>query len=104
MVLLLLGGTTAYLVLPNGLDMTQGYPLLLTALGTAFVLTDLVTPSNRRLWFVGLMFAIAGFAGIVITTQMLDEKIVQTLGRFLPVALGVLAVLLIIPFFRRTGQ
>jgi hypothetical protein len=101
MAMLLMGGTAAYLLLPNGLDIAQGYPLLLTALGTAFVLTDLATPSNRRLWMVGLMFAIAGFAGMAITAQLLDAQIIATLSRFWYVALGVVVLLLIVPIFRR---
>jgi hypothetical protein len=100
--MLLMGGTTAYLVLPDGLDIARGYPLLLIALGTAFVLTDLVTPSNQRLWLVGLIFAIAGFAGMVITAQLLDAQIIATLSRFWYVALGVVVLLLIVPIFRRS--
>jgi hypothetical protein len=102
MAMLLMGGTAAYLILPNGLDIAQGYPLLLIALGTAFVLTDLVTPSNQRLWLVGLIFAIAGFAGMVITAQLLDSQIIATLRRFWYVALGVVVLLLIVPIFRRS--
>ena len=102
MALLLMGGTTTYLVLPNGLDIVQGWPLLLTALGTAFVLTDLVTPSNQRRWLTGLILAIAGFAGLVVTSHLLEARIVATLGQFLPVALGILLLLLIIPIFRRS--
>ena len=97
-----MGGTAAYLVLPNGLDIAQGYPLLLIALGTAFVLTDLVTPSNQRLWLVGLIFAIAGFTGMVITAQLLDAQIIATLSRFWYVAWGVVVLLLIVPIFRRS--
>jgi hypothetical protein len=102
MAMLLMGGTAAYLILPNSLDIAQGYPLLLIALGTAFVLTDLVTPSNQRLWLVGLIFAIAGFAGMVITAQLLDAQIIATLSRFWYVALGVVVLLLIVPVFRRS--
>jgi hypothetical protein len=104
MMFLLLGGTAAYLVLPNNLDLVQGWPLLLTAIGTAFVLTDLMNPSTRRLWLVGLILAMGGFAGLLITGQVLDASIIQTIRGFWPVAIGVVAILLIVPFFRRNGQ
>jgi hypothetical protein len=103
MCLLLVGGVLTYLVLPTNLDVVSGYPLLFTAIGTAFVLTDLVSPTNRRLWLVGLMFAIGGFAGLAITAQLLPETVVNTAGRFLPVVLIVLVGLLIVPIFRRNG-
>lgn len=104
MILALLGGTSVYLALPNNLDIISGWPLFLTAIGTAFVLTDLVSPSNRRLWLVGLMLAIGGFAGMVITGQLLDDTVIQTLSRLWPIVLGVVVVLLIVPIFRRNGQ
>ncbi|MDQ7033450.1 MAG: hypothetical protein Q9P01_01045 [Anaerolineae bacterium] len=104
MTLTLLGGTGVYLALPNNLDIINGWTLFLIAIGTAFVLTDLMSPSNRRLWFVGLILAIAGFAGMVMTGQLLDDAIIQTLSRLLPVVLVALAVLLIVPIFRRNGQ
>lgn len=101
MVLVLCGATAAYLTLANTIDLTRGWPLLLTAVGAAFVITDLVNPSDRRLWLVGLVLAIAGFAGVVVTAGMLDAGIVQILRGLWPVALVIVAVLLIVPIFRR---
>jgi len=99
--LLLTGGTAAYLVIPNNLNLTDGYPLLITAVGTAFVITDIFVPSGRRIWLIGLILAIAGLAGVATTTTILDTGIAQTLGGLLPVAIIIIVVLLIAPILRR---
>lgn len=102
--LLLTGGTVAYLVIPNNLSLIDGYPLILTAIGTAFVLSDVFVPSGRRIWLVGLILAIAGLAGVVTTTSILDTGIAQSSGRLLPVAIVIVVVLLIAPILRRRQQ
>jgi hypothetical protein len=99
--LLLIGATAAYLALPNNLSLIQGWPLLLTALGAAFVISDLFAPSGRRLWLVGLIFAISGLAGTVASSDLLDEGIQQSIGGLWPLALVIVLVLLIAPRLRR---
>jgi hypothetical protein len=99
--LLLIASTVAYLILPNNLSLMEGWPLLLTAAGTAFVLSDLFVPSGRRLWLIGLILAISGLAGTVATSNLLDEGIQQIIGSLLPLALVIVLVLLIAPILRR---
>lgn len=99
--LLLTGATAAYLTMPNNLSLMQGWPLLLTAVGTAFVISDLFVPSGRRLWLIGLILAISGLAGTVATSNLLDESIQQTIGALWPLAIVIIIVLLIAPILRR---
>lgn len=99
--ILLIGGTAAYLVLPNNLSLAQGWPLLFTAAGTAFVISDLFVPSGRRLWLVGLILAISGLAGTVATSNLLGEGVQQVIGTLWPVAIIIILVLLIAPVLRR---
>jgi hypothetical protein len=102
--LLLGGGTLAWLLLPTNLNLLQGWPLLITALGTSFVLTDLFVPSGRRLWFLGLLLAIAGLAGLSITMNLITGTIAQILGIIWPIPLVLLLLVLLAPFFRRTSR
>ena len=104
MTLLLTGGTVAYLVLPNQLSLVDGYPLILTAIGTAFVITDVFVPSGRRIWLIGLILAIAGLAGVLATTTLVNLEIVNSLSGLLPVAIVIVLVLLIAPFVSRRQQ
>jgi hypothetical protein len=99
--LLLIASTVAYLILPNNLSLMEGWPLLLTAAGTAFVASDLFVPSGRRLWLIGLILAISGLAGTVATSNLPDKGIQQTIGSLLPLALVIVLVLLVAPILRR---
>ncbi|MEM9951573.1 MAG: hypothetical protein AAF846_08245 [Chloroflexota bacterium] len=102
--LLLTGGTVAYLVLPNQLSFADGYPLILTAIGTAFVITDVFMPSGRRIWLIGLILAIAGLAGVFATTTIMTLDIAEALSGLLPVAVIVIIVLLVAPLVRQRQQ
>lgn len=102
--LLLTGATFAYLILPNNLSLIDGYPLLLTAIGTAFVITDIFVPSGRRIWLIGLILAIAGLVGVAVTTTIMNMNIAESFGGLLPVAIVIIIVLLIAPIFRRRQQ
>lgn len=102
--LLLVGSTVAYLVLPNQLSLSDGYPLIMTAIGIAFIITDLFMPSGRRIWLIGLILAVVGLAGVLATTTIMQLSIIDSLSGLLPVALVILAVLLIAPFVQRRRQ
>lgn len=99
--LLLTGGTIAYLVLPNQLSLIDGYPLIITAIGTAFVITDVFVPSGRRIWLIGLILAITGLAGVFVTITLVNLELVESLSGFLPIALIIVLALLIAPFVSR---
>lgn len=103
--LLLTGGTLAYLILPNNLSLMNGYPLLLTAIGTAFVITDIFVPSGRRAWLIGLILAIAGLIGVATTTMLMGLAITDSArGLLLAVAIVIIIVFLIAPILRRRQQ
>lgn len=100
---LLVGATSTYLTLPTNLSWLDGYPLLITAIGIAFVMTDIVVPSGRRVWLIGLILAIVGLGGVVATT-ILTDIIVPSSGILLTLAVGIIVVLLILPLIFRRSQ
>lgn len=103
--LLLTGGTLSYLILPNNLSLMNGYPLLLTAIGTAFVITDIFVPSGRRAWLIGLILAISGLGGVAITSTLMDLTITDSArGLLLAVGIVIIIVFLIAPILRRRQQ
>lgn len=104
MLLLLGGGTLAYLLMPTNLNLLQGWPLLITAFGTSLVLTDLFVPSGRRLWFLGLLLAIAGLAGLSITMNLITGNFAQILGLIWPIPVILLLLVMLAPLFRRTSR
>lgn len=101
-VLLLLSGTAYYLVQPTNLSLLEGYPLFLTAIGLAFVLTDIFNKtSQQRVWLIGLLVGITGLLGVVVTSNLINASILNRLQPLLPVALVIVAILLIAPVLRR---
>lgn len=100
---LLIGATSTYLTLPTNLTWIDGYPLLVTAIGIAFVVTDIVVPSGRRVWLIGLILAIIGLGGIVSTT-MLADIVLPSSDILLAVAVGIVVILLILPLIFRRQQ
>lgn len=101
--LLLIGITSTYLTLPTNLSWVDGYPLLMTAIGTAFVITDIVVPSGRRVWLIGLILAIIGLAGVLATTFLADIAMPSS-NILLPIGVGVGLILLIAPLLARRQQ
>lgn len=100
---LLVGLSSFYLTLPTNLSWVNGYPLLMTAIGLAFVITDVVVPSGRPVWLMGLILAIIGLLGLVVTTVLVDITIPFS-GILLPLAIGIILFLLIAPIFARRQQ
>ncbi len=100
---LLIGATSTYLTLPTNLTWIDGYPLLVTAIGIAFVVTDIVVPSGRRVWLIGLILAIIGLGGIVSTT-MLADIVLPSSDILLAVAVGIVVILFILPLIFRRQQ
>lgn len=100
---LLIGATSTYLTLPTNLTWIDGYPLLVTAIGIAFVVTDIVVPSGRRVWLIGLILAIIGLGGIVSTT-MLADIVLPSSDILLAVAVGIVVILLVLPLIFRRQQ
>lgn len=101
--LLLMGAATAYLIAPNNLNLVDGWPVLGGIIGLAFVLTDLVQASSRRLWMFGLGFAVAGFSGMAVTTSLLNKTALLAFQSLWPVALVLVVIILVIPMLRQNG-
>jgi hypothetical protein len=58
-------------------------------------------PSGRRLWFLGLLLAISGLAGLSITMNLIPANIASIMGSIWPVPLILLLLILLVPIFRR---
>ena len=99
--LLLTGATGAILIQTDVLTLQQGTPLILTALGLAFVLTDIFTATANRVWFIGLILGLAGIVGVLLTGDLLDESLMGIVQIGAPIVLGLLVLFLIVPIFRR---
>lgn len=102
--LLLTGATGATLIQTDILTLQQGAPLILTALGLAFVLTDIFTATTNRVWFIGLVLGLAGIVGVMLTGDLLDESLTGIVQIIAPIVLGLLVLFLIVPIFRRNTQ
>lgn len=102
---LLTGGVLVYLLQPGSLGFTQGWPLLLAALGLTFILSAfLAYPTDRRLIFPGLVFLIIGIIALVLTLGVLDTTLVSTITNLWPVGVALIALLWLLPvIFRQRG-
>jgi len=103
LLLLLSGITIVYLAQPSTLGLPQGWPLLLVAVGGAFLLSGLMAqPVDRRVLLPALAFVIAGFAALAFTTGALSETLAATAASLWPVvALVLLAIWLLPAVFRQ---
>ncbi len=109
--LVLLVSVTAFLLIYS--DTTQsslpglaeGWPLLLVAAGTAFVLTALFTkPQNGRLALFGLMVGMGGITAFAVTNDALGRRLVDIIGGLWPVVLVLVIIVLLLPVIvRRRG-
>jgi hypothetical protein len=80
----------------------QFYPLLLTAVGTAFWLTaQLARPRDLRLMFPGSLLVVSGIIGTVVTSGVLGTDLLNIAASFWYVPLIILAILWLIPLLRR---
>jgi hypothetical protein len=103
LVLLLVGLTIVYLMQPSAPGVLQGWPLLLVAVGAAFLLAGLMgQPIERRYLLPALTFTIGGFAGLAMTTNTIAGEIAATAASVWPVvAIIVVAVWLLPALFRQ---
>ncbi|MGJ3237460.1 MAG: hypothetical protein ACFE0Q_02015 [Anaerolineae bacterium] len=102
--MLLVGGLSVYLLMPNNLSLSEGYPLLLTAIGTAFVVTDIASPSGHRLWLMGLILALSGLASVAVLTLLPQLNLPLSNPALLVLAVVIVAVFAIAPFIYRRQQ
>ncbi len=99
-----LGGTFVALLAVNAL--VTGWPLLLTAAGMALIITSMLTRGfDLRLFFPGLVIALAGLAGYVVTGGWLPLEVNNVLAGIWPVILLLAVIILILPgVLRRQRQ
>jgi hypothetical protein len=70
--LLVLAGGVGVALVNNSIGLAAGWPLLLVALGIAFVLTGFLTqPTQRRLIFPGVVVIFAGAVAYVLTSGLI---------------------------------
>jgi hypothetical protein len=97
--LILLGGGVFALLLFRG-TLPADWPLLLLGPGLAFFVTGVIAREGKLL-LPGLLLAISGLAALVVTNRLLPEDMLATLAGLWPVALVIVAVLLVLPRFAR---
>ena len=101
-VLILALGVALGVLLISG-TLVTAWPLLLTAVGTAFILVSvLLRGFDLRLFFPGLVIALAGLAGYAVTGGWLPGDLLATFTAFWPVIVVIALVVLVLPgLFRR---
>jgi hypothetical protein len=100
---LFVAGLIAYATQPTGIDLRQGYPLLLVAPGLAMVLTGVLSrPLNVRLLAPGVLLVVAGVVGLLVTLGVFPANPLATAASLAPVVLIIVLVLYLLPLiFRR---
>ncbi len=105
LVCLLFGGLFFYVNQPNAFGLASAWPLFITAIGLALLLTRILTPSAQsRLFLPSLMLIIAGLAGAVITMGLLATNITVVAASLWPVALVIIVVIWLFPLVFRQRQ
>lgn len=101
-----IGGVVAAGLIPGGLDLTRGYPLLATAVGAAVLLTALLgRPSNRRMLAAGLALALAGGLGLLITNGFIAGDWIASAAPLWPIPVVLLIAIWLAPLvFRRRSR
>jgi hypothetical protein len=102
LLLLLAGITTVYLLQPASLGLMRGWPLLLIAVGAAFLLAGfLAQPVDRRLLLPAILFFAAGLAATAVTIGLIDSTILALAGSLWPVVALLVAVIFLLPMVFR---
>jgi hypothetical protein len=105
LLIVLLAGILVFSTQPGGLSLVRGWPLLVIAVGLAVILSGLLSrPVYRRLLQPGLLLVIAGLLGMIVTNNVLPQRLLTTAALWAPVVAVVVAVLWLLPLvFRRRG-
>lgn len=101
-----IGGVLTAGFVPGGLDLTRAYPLLIAAGGLAATLTALLgRPFDRRILTAGLITALAGAAGLLITNDFIPGDWIAAAARLWPIPVVLIAVIWLAPLlFRRRSR
>jgi hypothetical protein len=91
-----------FLLLPASPGLANGWPLLLTGIGIAALLTGLIAmPRDKRLIFPGISLIVAGIAGTIVSLGLLDADFTSTAASYWPVVLAAIAVIWLLPVLFR---
>lgn len=100
--LLFVAGVAFYLVLPGSVGGARGWPLLVSAVGAAFVLTALLAyPPDRRLLLPGLLLVMAGLIGLAVMMSLLPAGLTAVVVNLWPVVLALVLLVWLLPVLRR---
>lgn len=90
---------------PGGLSLIRGWPLLIAALGVAMIVSTVLSrPSDQRLLPPGILLVTAGLIGVIVTSNVLPQRLLTAIAPWGPAVLIALTVLWLLPFvFRRRG-
>lgn len=102
----LFAGVVAFAIQPGGVELGRSYPLLVSALGLAIVLTGfLARPLNMRLIAPGALLVLAGLTGLAITLGLLPNDWLALAEPLRPIVLVTALVLFLLPLvFRRRSR
>lgn len=105
LLIVLVAGILIFSVQPGGLSLVRGWPLLVIALGLAVILSGLLSrPVYRRLLQPGMILVIVGLLGLIVTSNVLPQRLLTTAATWAPVVAVIVAVLWLLPLvFRRRG-
>jgi hypothetical protein len=97
-----IGGVLAAGLVPGGLDLTRAYPLLITAGGLAAALSALLgRPFDRRVLIAGVITALAGGAGLLITYGFFPGDWSAEAARLWPIPVVLIAAIWLAPLLLR---
>lgn len=105
MLILLVTGILAFSIQPNGLSLVRGWPLLIVVLGIAVIVSGVLSrPADQRLLPPGILLVTAGLLGVIVTSNVLPQRILAAMVPLGPAVLIVLALVWLLPLvFRRRG-
>lgn len=105
LVSLLVGALFFYLLQPASPGITNGWPLFMTAIGLAGLLTRFLShPADSRLTFPSLILIIAGIAGSVMTLGLLNTNVTFIAASLWPVAIVIIVLIWVLPLVFRQRQ
>ena len=99
--ILLVGGIFAFVFAQGTLP--TDWPLLLMGPGLAFFITGVIAREGKLL-LPGLLLAIGSLASLVITNRLLPQATITLLAGLWPLALVIVAALLLLPRFARRRE
>jgi hypothetical protein len=101
----LVTGFFAFSLQPGGLSLIRGWPLLVAALGVSMIASSVLSrPLDQRLLPPGILLVTAGLLGVIVTSNVLPQRILAAIAPWGPAVLIALTVLWLLPFvFRRRG-